>query len=176
MCLKRERQHGFKGVNMLKPAIRYKDILLKKFSELIYTDEYYFYAGWPYEFQLPEIGAEECRWQWAIIDASKETEEDSVIGYFSYRVDTISDRISQFGLYSFDPGNIIVGQDVFEKMEELVQDHHSIEWRMIAGNPVKRSYDRFCNKHNGNISVLHDVTKDRKGNYIDEYIYEIVKP
>jgi hypothetical protein len=46
---------------------------------------------------------------------------------------------------------------------------------MIGGNPVKRHYDKFCAKHNGNRVVLHDVCKDENGNYRDEYIYEIIK-
>lgn len=159
---------------MLVPAVRYKDVLLKKFAEVIYEDDYALYSGWPYCNDLPQIEASECRWQWAIIDPSKEDESEAVIGYLAYRLETLSDRISQFGLYSFDKGNLIVAKDTFNKLEELIQDHHSIEWRMISTNPVKRSYDRFCRKHHGNIVCLHDVGKDRRGNYFDEYIYEIV--
>ena len=92
----------------------------------------------------------------------------------SYRIDPLADRITSFGLYSFDKGNPMIGKDVFNKMEELVEDHHSIEWRMISCNPAKRSYDRFCKKHSGNVFKFTHVTKDKKGNWIDEYVYEIV--
>ena len=160
---------------MLKPAIRYKDILLKKFSEVIYEDDYALYVGWPYGNDLPEIKDQECRWQWAIIDPKKDNEEDSVIGYMAYYIETLTDCVSRFGLYSFDKGNIIVGQDVFQKLEELVQDHHRVEWHMVSNNPAKRSYDRFCKKHGGNIVKLTHTSKDRHGNWLDDYIYEIVK-
>lgn len=159
---------------MLVPAVRYKDILLKKFSEVIYDDNYALYCGWPYCNDLPDIKPRECNWQWAIIDKNKNSEEESVIGYLAYQLETLSDRVCQFGLYSFDRGNIIVGKDVFDKLEELTKNHHSVEWRMISTNPAKRSYDRFCKKHNGNICCLHDIGKDRYGHYFDEYIYEIV--
>lgn len=161
---------------MLVPAIRYKDILLKKFSEVVYSEDYFLYYGYPYGFDLPEIKDEECRWQWAVVDKSKATEEDSVIGYISYRVDTLSDMIHQFGLYSFDKGNLIVGHDLFKKLEELISKHHRVEWRAIDCNPILNSYIRFCNNHNGNIIHLHDVTKDRDGNYIGSYIFEIINP
>ena len=85
------------------------------------------------------------------------------------------DCVSNFGLYSFDKGNVVVGIDLFKEMERLVNRYHRVEWRMIGGNPVKKHYDRFCAKHGGNVVVLHDVVKDLEGNYLDEYIYEIVK-
>lgn len=159
---------------MLRPAIRYKDILLKKFSEVIYTEDYFLYYGYPYGNSIPEIKDDECRWQWAIVDPKKASEEDAVIGYLAYRLDTVADRICQFGLYSFDKGNIIVARDTFDKLEELISTHHSVEWRMISCNPAKRNYDKFCKDHHGSIFKLSHITKDQKGNFIDEYIYEIV--
>ena len=79
-----------------------------------------------------------------------------------------------FAIMSFDKGNFVVGKDVFDKMEELVELYHRVEWRMICGNPVERSYDRFCKKHNGKKHILKDAIKDKYGNYRDDVIYEIV--
>ena len=45
---------------------------------------------------------------------------------------------------------------------------------MIGGNPVERSYDKFCERHNGTKHVLKDALKDAEGNYRDSIIYEIV--
>jgi hypothetical protein len=47
---------------------------------------------------------------------------------------------------------------------------------MVGGNPVERSYDRFCNKYGGTKHVLKDAMKDECGNYHDDIIYEIVFP
>jgi len=44
----------------------------------------------------------------------------------------------------------------------------------VGNNPVKRSYDTFCKKYNGMIAHLHQSTKDTNGNYVDEFIYEII--
>lgn len=51
---------------------------------------------------------------------------------------------------------------------------HRIEWRMVGGNPVERSYYRFCKKFNGSKHILKDAVKDRYGNYHDDIIYEII--
>lgn len=61
-------------------------------------------------------------------------------------------------------------------MEKLIHEYklHRIEWRVVSGNPVKKHYDKFCKKYNGNIIKLTDVFKDKYGNYRDSYIYEIL--
>lgn len=89
--------------------------------------------------------------------------------------DPNTESVYNFGLYSFDKGNPLIGYDLFTEMERLVSLYHRVEWRMIGGNPVKKHYDRFCKKHGGNVVRLHDVCKDPLGHYVDEYIYEIVK-
>ena len=153
---------------MLKPAILYKDELLKKFSEVVYDDNYFLYMGYAHGHALPQIEDTDFNYQWAIVDNNK------VIGYFAYRIDPSCSVVHNFGLYSFDPGNIIVGKDVFTKMKELIEKYHRVEWRMIGGNPIQRQYDRFCKKYNGQRVILHDCTKDNYGNYRDDYIYEII--
>jgi hypothetical protein len=154
---------------MLVPAILYKDKIEKEFAKVLYTEDYFYYSGYCYCNSLPEIRAEDCLYQFAMIDSGK-----NLVGYLAYRVDITSNSVNSFGLYSFDRGNPIVEKDLFKKMEELVSKYHRVEWRMIGGNPVQKHYDEFCKRHGGNCVVLHDVCKDDSGNYHDEYIYEIV--
>jgi hypothetical protein len=153
---------------MLVPAILYKEEIEKEFAKVLYTKDYFYYSGYAHCNSLTEIRAEDNNYQYAIVDNEK------LIGYLAYRINTSGTCAYNFELYSFDMGNCIVGKDLFEKMEELVSKYHRVEWRMIGGNPVQKHYDRFCKKHGGNCVVLHDVTKDDSGNYHDEYIYEIV--
>lgn len=160
---------------MLRPAILYKDIIEKKFAEQLYSDNYFWYTGYGSCNDLPEIVAQDERWQWAIVMPETEEHEEKVIGYFAYQIVPETDTVMNFGWYSFDRGNPLVAKNVFDKMEELVREHRRIEWRMIGGNPVKRGYDSFCKKHNGNCVCLHQVTRDVHGEYHDEYIYEILK-
>lgn len=153
---------------MLKPAILYKDEIENNFRKELYTQDYFYYVGYNGAAHIPDIKEEDFVFHYAIID------KDKVIGYFSYSLNTISDTINNFGLYSFDRGNPTIGRDIFMKMKELVNSHHRIEWHMVGGNPVKRHYDKFCKIYGGNVVRLHEVVKTPSGEYADEYIYEII--
>ena len=158
---------------MLRPAILYKDEIERKFNEQLYTQDFFYYTGYDGSTYIPEIKREDFLFQYAIIDSSKPAGKQ-LIGYFSYGLNTLSDTINNFGLYSFDRGNYIIGRDIVKKMIELVRSHHRVEWRMIGGNPVKRHYDRFCRRYGGNVVKLHEAVKTPSGEYADEYIYEII--
>ena len=154
---------------MLEPAVCYKDDIFENFKQYYYTDDLFYYNGnlgcW-----LPGIEeeSEEGHYDFAIVD------NGICIGYFSYQVDFYSSNVYNFGLFSFDRGNPIVGLDVFEEIEELICTFHRVSWRMVGGNPIEKNYDKLCKKYNGKKYVLEDVMKDRYGNYHDEVIYEII--
>ena len=154
---------------MLRPAIAFKSQLEELFSKEVYSERYFYYVGYAYGFAIPDIRAQDEYYQWAILD-----KEDRIVGYLAYHIDPIIDNVDRFGLYSFEEGNQTVIRDTFDKLEELISTHHRVEWRVIDGNHAKRGYDNFCKKHGGNIVHFHDVTKDLKGKYRDEYIYEII--
>ena len=157
---------------MLKPAIIYKDEIIKCMQEYFYTDDMMYETGglgnWLPDIQEePEYG----KFQYAIVDSN-----EKLLGYLDYFIDWYSSCAHRFGLISFDRGNPIVGRDLFNEMKKLLDDYklHRIEWRMIGGNPVERSYDKFCNKFGGTKHVLRDAIKDKYGKYHDDIIYEIV--
>ena len=154
---------------MLKPAILYKQELEKLFAEKIYTEDFFYYVGYPQYFEIPEIKVRENDYQWAILD------DDKVIGYFAYRIELYTDNVYSFGLISFDKGNIKLARDVYNKLTELINKHHRVEWRAIQGNPAIRGYTRFCKKYNGCILTYRDSVKDIDGNYRNEYVFEVVK-
>ena len=155
---------------MLVPAILFKEQIEKEFQKRYYTEDMLFETGCMEQW-LPDIQEVPCegRFDYAIVP------RDKLIGYLGYQVDYYVSKACNFALISFSRGNPIVGKDVFEKMEELVSTMHRVEWRMVGGNPAERSYDRFCEKHNGKKHILKDAIKDAKGNYRDDIIYEIVK-
>ena len=155
---------------MLVPAILYKDEIIKCMQKYFYTDDMMFETGCM-ENWVPNIveSPEEGCYQWAIVDS-----KDKLIGFLVYRVDFYVSKAYNFGLFSFDRGNSLVGKDVFNKLEELVSTLHRVEWRAVGGNPACRGYDSFIKRHNGNKHILKDCIKDRNGNYHDDIIYEIV--
>ena len=149
------------------PALLHKDKLLELFAKEMYTDNYFLYMGYAHGHSLPTIDDADNKYQYAVVNS-----ENNVIGYLSYRV--CGDSVINFGLYSFDKGNPVIGRDLFEELERLVSHYHRVEWCMVSGNPVKKHYDRYCKYHGGNMVVLHDNVRDNYGNYHDTYIYEIV--
>lgn len=154
---------------MLVPAISQKKELEELFSKEIYKEDFFYYAGWAYCHELPDIKPNNNVFQWAILDGER------VIGYLAYDVEPAVDCVNSFGLYSFDRGNPIIGKDLFKTLKHLVERFHRIEWRVVDGNPVMRHYDWFCKKHNGNKVTLHDCCKDLNGHYRDCHIYEIIR-
>ena len=155
---------------MLVPAILYKDEIIKGMQMYFYTDDMMFETGcidnWtPTIFDCPEGS----QFQYAIVDSS-----EKLIGYLAYTVDWYVSKAYNFGLFSFDRGNPLVGRDVFNKLEELVNAFHRVEWRAVEGNPACRAYDSFIKRHDGNKHILKDCIRDKDGNYHDDIIYEIV--
>ena len=156
---------------MLKPAMIYKEAIINGMKQHIYDDEMTFYSGWN-GYTIPEISNEfdGCDYRFAILDG------DKVIGYFCYTYDMHSKCLSNFGLYSFDRGNPIIGKDILYEIKRIIKEYqpHRMEWHMVGGNPVEKHYDKFCKRYNGRKFVLTDVFKDRYGDYHNDVIYEII--
>lgn len=154
---------------MLVPAVLYKDEIQKIMKAYYYTEDMMYMTG---SLDNWNLNISDCpddkTYQYAIVS------NDKLIGYFGYSIDWYSDCAYNFGVISFDRGNPIIGKNVFNRMEKLVARHHRVEWRMVGGNPIEESYDKFCEKHYGNKYVLKDRFKDREGNYHDDIIYEIL--
>ena len=157
---------------MLIPAILKKNEIQEAFKRYYYSDDMMYETG-SLSNWLPNIQeeTESGQYQFAIVDS-----HENLLGYLDYRIDWYNSCAHRFGLISFDRGNPIVGKDLFNELNKLINDYklHRIEWRMIGGNPVERSYDKFCKKYNGTKHVLKDVVKDKYGKYHDDIIYEII--
>ncbi len=157
---------------MLIPAIIKKDEILENFKKYYYTEDMMYETG-GLDNWLPNIReeTETGRFQYAIVNS-----KDKLLGYLDYYIDWYSSCASRFGIISFDRGNPIVGKDLFNELNKLLCDYkiHRIEWRMVGGNSVEKSYDKFCNKFNGTKHILKDAIKDKYGKYHDDIIYEII--
>lgn len=161
---------------MLVPAILYKDEILTNLLQYGYTEDMFFYTGYLGN-SLPSIEGDNdgSLYQYAIVD-NRNRDSAKLIGYFTYQIDWYPSCIDNFGLFSFDKNNSIIGLDVYRELKRVINDYHihRMEWRMIGGNPVEKHYDKFCKKYNGKKFVLTDALKDRCGKYHDDIIYEII--
>ena len=156
---------------MLVPAILYKDQIQKEFQKYYYTTDMMYETGCLDNWN-PNIceNPDEQTYQYAIVG-----NDNKLIGFLAFRIDWYCSRVYNFGLFSFDRGNVLIGREVFHKLDELVNRFHRVEWRAISGNPACKSYDSFIEKYTGNKQVFKDAIRDRAGNYHDDIIYEIVK-
>ena len=157
---------------MLKPAILYKDLIIQCFQERFYTEDMMFETShngnWsPEIFDCPD----ETQFQYAVVNS-----EEELIGYISFRIDWYASVAYNFGLISFDKGNVLMGYGLREVMDMIINDFklHKIEWKMVSGNPAQSSYDRFLKAYNGNKVIHHDDFKDKYGKYHDSIYYEII--
>lgn len=155
---------------MLKPAILYKEEIKRNMQEQLYTSDMFYISGALYNWvpDIPDCPERGC-YQYAIVN-----NDNKLIGLLCYNVDFYASTVWDFGLFSFDKGNLLLGRDLFAKLEELVNKFHRVEWQAVSGNPACRGYDRFIRRHNGNKHILKDRIKDVDGNYHDSLIYEIV--
>ena len=157
---------------MLIPAILRKEEILTKMQEYNYTEDMMYYSGYLGN-SLPSIEENNngYLYQYAVL-----THLGKLIGYFTYYIDWYSSCVYNFGLFSFDRNNSIIGIDIYKELKKIINDYHihRLEWRMIGGNPVEKHYDKFCKRYNGKKYVLTDVFKDRCGKYHNDVIYEIV--
>lgn len=155
---------------MLIPAITKKVELLEKFSQEIYSEKYFWYCGYPLYHEMPDIKLEDNLFQYAIVNKN-----NKIVGFLTYKVDLYMDMVTNFGLYSFGNGDISVGIDTYNKLEELIKQYRRVEWCVVGGNKIKKNYDRFCKRHNGRILEFYDTTRDAKGNYHNTYVYEVLR-
>lgn len=157
---------------MLVPAITKKNEIEELFKKYFYTTDMFYETG-SLNNWIPEITpeGEDGRFQYAIIDS-----KENLIGYLDYHIHWYNSCASRFGIISFDRGNPIIGEDLYNEMIKLICVYklHRIEWRMIGGNPVQKHYDTFLKKFNGIKHILKDAVKDKYGKYHDDIIYEII--
>ena len=152
---------------MLKPAIIYEKELTELFKTVLYTDDYFYYVGYGHCHSLPEFKICDNYYNFAIVD------NDKVVGYLSYYIDSGTDGVERFGLISFDKGNMTVISDTKKRFEELVKTHKRVEWRCVEGNPVSKIYDKILERYNGYKHKLHNCTLTPDGKIVGCYIYEI---
>ena len=101
-----------------------------------------------------------------------------MVGCIDYKIDRYSSCAYNFGAFSFERGNPIMGKELYDLFERLINSLHRVEFRAVSGNPAVKGYDKFLEKHAdiGKKHVLKDVFKDANGKYHDDYIYEFVNP
>lgn len=155
---------------MLKPAILYADELLRKMKRTWYDPKYFPYYS--EEMYLPEFGEPKGRRDFVSVDKN-----DNVIGYFSYQIDRRISGAYNFGIISFDMGNLTFVRDIQQGVDEIFTKYHlnRMDWMCYASNPALRGYRKFVNRYGGReVGKLTQASITADGVLQDVYLFEIM--
>lgn len=154
----------------------YEEEIKQKCWEIWYDEKYQFYfnGGWRNDFSLDDSNPNEFqRRGFAVLNSN-----DELIGYIGYYVDNEMRISLWFEAINFSDDKLTFGlalrqviMDCFLKFGMEV-----VEWNVVCGNPIERSYDKICEKLGGSIiGIRHRRAKDLAGNIYDDKTYEILR-
>ena len=161
----------FENIKNIAPAVLYRDQIHTEFTKRMDTKEMHLLSGRIGGIWIPDIEVDQHNWkfQFAIVD-----DDRNLIGYISFDGDYLMSSASNFALFSFDHGNIIVGKVTKDIITECYKLFHRVEWTSQSNNPTLHNYIKICKKLGGDYFVLHDIDKDETGKYIDSYTFEVI--
>lgn len=158
---------------MLKPAILYADVLPKMYQQICWFNDkykYYNYNSYWHTFQIEDKTSD---WhEFVSVDAKGE-----IVGYIHYYVDRYTLNCRNFGAINFTD-NPIFGKDLLQVIKDIFErfNFHKLQWGVVIGNPVEKTYDRLCEKYGGRILCIEkEETKLEDNKYYDVKLYELLR-
>ena len=157
---------------MLRAAQLYKEELEKKNIESWYKPENIYYHGGTGEYMIniPDNNADSH----CFVSVDK---DDNVIGYISYNVDWSAMSADNWGIISFDKGNLIFAKDLYQAICDCFEIYrlNRISWFCYADNPAIRGYRNFIKKHGGReCGYYRQYIKLKDGKLHDSVSFEIL--
>ena len=157
---------------MLKAAQLYREQLETKNIESWYKQENIYYHGGTGEYMMdvPDNNADSH----CFVSVDK---DDNVIGYISYSVDWNAMSADNWGMISFDKGNLVFAKDLYQAICDCFEVYHlnRISWNCYADNPAIRGYRNFIKKHGGReCAYFRQYTKLKDGKLHDSVSFEIL--
>lgn len=164
---------------MLDSAFKYKEEIKAKMIDTWYDDKYKFYHSSSYHevFSLPESkdGDWNCR-QFVSLDSN-----GNVLGYMDYGIDREYELAYNFGAINFFDNiaaKATFGKDLIQVIDDIFCKFNmrKMEFWVICGNPVERSYDRLIKKYGGKIvGIRTKHCKLMDNRFYDDKCYELFR-
>lgn len=159
---------------MLDNAFKYEEEIRKKFLDVWYDPKYQYYFGGAYRepYSLPTNGDWSCR---TFVSLNKEGE---LIGMVGYSVDHEVNRAHCFGAINFTNDIFTFSQDLKQVIDDIFIKFgmNKMEFNVICGNPIEKSYDRIVEKIGGRILCVRKQTaKLLDGSIVDDKMYEVMR-
>lgn len=157
---------------MLKPAILYTNQVQEKYRAVWFNDKYKYYNYNPYWYTFSIEDSSRDWHEFVSVD-----EDGEVIGYIHYWVDRVTLNCARFGAINFT-NNPMFGVDLLQAIEDIFLrfNFHKLQFSVVIGNPVEKTYDRLCKKYGGRILCIEkEETKLEDNQYYDVKRYEILR-
>jgi len=159
----------------LENAKLHEDEIKHKMWSIWYDEKYQYYFGgeWRRDFSLADSDNSPCRHEFAVLN-----DNDELIGFIGYNIDLELRIAERFGAINFSDDKLTFGRALAQVVRECFMKFgmEVVEWCVVCGNPIERSYDRMCEKFGGQIvGIKHHRAKDMSGEPHDFKIYEILK-
>lgn len=153
----------------------YEEQIRRKMWEIWYDERYQYYFGgsWRSDFSLECNPGEYPKRAFAVLNSN-----DELLGCIKYSVDDEMRVAQSFGAINFSDDRMTFGRALRKVIEDcfLKFGMEVVEWNVICGNPVERSYDRMCERLGGRIvGIRRNRIKDMAGNVHDDKSYEILR-
>lgn len=158
---------------MLDNARKHREELRNKHRETWYDEkyQYYHYGGWHKELSIPEDDWEHM----AFVSLNNKGE---VIGYITYCVNRRTLSAYDFGAMNFSNDKLTFGRDLCQAIDDIFCKFNlqRMEFNVVCGNPIERSYDRMVERFGGRIvGVRKRVAQLLSNEICDDKIYEILR-
>lgn len=158
---------------MLDLAINHEKNLKKKMRSIMFNEKFKFENICSYyeDFELKKL----IGWE-QIQCVSYDKRNDEVRGYMSATIDRDGGYINGLRIINFSNDKVVFGIDLKQfllmlaKREDLIK----INFSVVIGNPIEKSYDEMVKKYGGKIVGVYE--KDSKlsdGKIYDRKVYEI---
>lgn len=161
---------------MLDLAYKYEDEIRNKMFDTWYDEKYmYYYSSARHSVWMnpkPEDG------DWDNRHFVSLNSDGEVIGVIDYHIDRECDMATWFGAINFTDNKAIFGMDLAQVIDDIFCKFNmrKLEFAVIVGNPIEKSYDRMVEQYGGQITgIKHKHVKLLDGNYYDHKDYEIFR-
>lgn len=161
---------------MLDLAHKYEEEIRNRMYDTWYDEKYKFYYSssyhTPYESPNSKDGDWCCR-EFVSLDS-----QHRIIGLISYEIVRDYDLVMNFGAINFSDNKVTFGMDLAQVIDDIFCKFNmrKIEFNVVVGNPIEKSYDRLIKKYNGRIvGIRHKHCKLMDNKYYDDKIYELFR-
>ena len=161
---------------MLDIAFKYEEELKENLINTWYDDKYKFY--WASSYHSFYSCPKDSDGDWDIRQFVSLDSEGNILGLIEYGISRDKDLVSYFGAINFSDNKVIFGMDLKQVLDDIFCkfNFRKIEFSVVVGNPVEKSYDKLIEKYNGHIiGIMHKHVKLIDNQYYDEKLYEIFR-